>query len=148
MNSSRPYLLRGLFEWIVANELTPYVVINAEIEEVMVPVEYVEEGRIILNISPAVIQNLFIGDDALEFNAHFGGIEQEVYAPISAVTAIYAKENGRGMVFRDEDDGEDDGGGGNRGRRSGASDNKLKSSQAGVKSRARPRGKPTLTIVK
>ena len=142
MNSSRPYLLRAFFEWILDNDLTPYLVVNAQIEGVFVPKEYVEDGRIILNISPDAVKNLLIANDHLEFNARFGGVAQDIYAPMLAITAIYAKENGRGMVFKDDEDyededGGDDGGGG--GRRHHVASSKTKPIKT---------GKPTLTIVK
>lgn len=136
MNSSRPYLLRAFFEWILDNDLTPYLVVKADVEGVFVPKEYVEEGRIILNISPDAVKNLLITNDHLEFNARFGGVAQDIYAPMHAITAVYAKENGRGMVFKDDDDDDEDGGDGGGG---GHTSSKNKSSKT---------GKPTLTIVK
>lgn len=139
MNSSRPYLLRAFFEWILDNELTPYLVISADMENVVVPQAYVEEGRIILNIRPDSVRNLLIANDHLEFHARFGGVEQEVYAPMYAVQAIYAKENGRGMVFQEEED-EWDGDGGEGGPSTSASNKD--------KSKSGKPGKPTLTIVK
>lgn len=109
MTSSRPYLLRAFYDWILDNDFTPYIVIETEKhEEVSVPSEYVENGRIVLNISPSAIHNLLIANDHVEFNARFAGVPHSIYAPIRAVEAIYAKENGRGMVFKEEDDEEDD----------------------------------------
>lgn len=108
MTSSRPYLLRAFYEWIVDNSFTPYIVINADLEHVEVPPEYVENGRIVLNISPGAVRSLLVANDHIEFNARFSGVPFDVYAPIKAVTAIYAKENGRGMVFKEEDDEEDE----------------------------------------
>lgn len=141
MNSSRPYLLRAFFEWILDNDLTPYLVISADMSDVLVPRAYVEEGRIILNITPDSIRNLVMANDHLEFYAKFGGVEQQVYAPMYAIQAIYAKENGRGMVFQEEEDewGDDGGNGGSGGHLAGASKDKDKSGKP---------GKPTLTIVK
>lgn len=108
MTSSRPYLLRAFYEWIVDNNATPYVVVNADFPGAHVPLQYVENGRIVLNISPGAVRSLLIANDHVEFNARFGGAPFEVYTPIKAITAIYAKENGRGMVFKEEDDEEDD----------------------------------------
>lgn len=108
MTSSRPYLLRAFYEWIVDNNATPYVVVNADFPGAHVPLQYVENGRIVLNISPGAVRSLLIANDHVEFNARFSGAPFEVYAPIKAITAIYAKENGRGMVFKEEDDEEDD----------------------------------------
>jgi stringent starvation protein B len=107
MTSSRPYLLRALHEWILDNGLTPYILIDAYHENVQVPVQYVNEGRIVLNITPGIISELEISNEDLQFNARFSGVLQHIYAPISAVLAIYSKENGKGMVFPQEDSGDD-----------------------------------------
>lgn len=108
MTSSRPYLLRAFYEWIVDNNCTPYIVVNAEFTDTYVPQQYVENGRIVLNISPSAVRSLLIANDHVEFNARFSGAPYDVYAPIKAVTAIYAKENGRGMVFKEEDEEEEE----------------------------------------
>jgi stringent starvation protein B len=107
MKSSRPYLLRAFYEWIVDNDFTPYIVINAELPGVDVPQKYIEDGRIVLNVSPAAVRSLLLANDHIEFNARFSGVPYDLYAPMRAVTAIYAKENGRGMVFKEDDDEED-----------------------------------------
>lgn len=114
MTSSRPYLLRAIYEWIVDNSLTPYILVDATADTVQVPVEHVNNGKIILNISPTAVMGLELSDDAVSFNARFSGKPMYVYAPVKAVLAVYAKENGRGMVFTEEDDDgspEPDGGG-------------------------------------
>ena len=103
MTSSRPYLLRALYEWILDNQCTPYVVVNANREDVQIPRAYVKDGQIVLNIAPTAVVGLKLDNDALEFNARFGGVAMQVYAPISAVLGIYARENGRGMIFDAED---------------------------------------------
>jgi stringent starvation protein B len=103
MTSSRPYLLRALYEWILDNQYTPYVVVNANREDVQIPRAYVKDGQIVLNIAPTAVVGLKLDNDALEFNARFGGVAMQVYAPISAVLGIYARENGRGMIFDAED---------------------------------------------
>ena len=105
MTSSRPYLVRAVYDWIVANNLTPYVLVDAENEASVVPVEHVNNGKIVLNISPAAVRILEIGDEQLQFETRFSGKPMTVIAPIQAVLAIYAKENGRGMVFTEEGDG-------------------------------------------
>lgn len=104
MNSSRPYLLRAIHEWIVDNKLTPYLLVNAELPDVQVPVEYVNNGKIMLNIAPDAVQELDMSGDHLSFNARFSGKATYVTLPITAAQAIYAKENGRGMVFNEEND--------------------------------------------
>jgi len=102
MTPSRPYLTRALFEWILDNEFTPYVLVDATIMGVQVPKEHVKGGQIVLNVSPNAVRDLLIDNEALQFNARFGGVPQNIYVPIMAVMAIYAKENGQGMVFGHE----------------------------------------------
>lgn len=102
MTSSRPYLLRALYEWILENSCTPYILVNAYGAEVMVPQEYVKDGQIILNISPSAVHDLLMSNDAIEFNGRFAGIPTPVYVPVAAVMGIYARENGQGMVFESE----------------------------------------------
>lgn len=105
MTSNKPYLLRAFYEWILDNHLTPYVVVNAEDPGVQVPQQYVDAGKIVLNVAPSAVQGLIINNEVVQFNARFAGIPMHVYAPIHAVTAIYAKENGQGMIFPEEDGG-------------------------------------------
>ncbi|WP_264754696.1 ClpXP protease specificity-enhancing factor [Mangrovitalea sediminis] len=102
MVSSRPYLVRAFNEWILDNQVTPYVVVDAAVPGVQVPMDYVANGQIVLNISPSAVQGLLIGNEALEFSARFGGVPMHVYIPMAGVLAIYAKENGQGMVFGSE----------------------------------------------
>lgn len=102
MTPSRPYLLRALNEWILNNQCTPYVLVDAAIHSVQVPQEYVNNGQIVLNISPSAVQSLLIDDAGLSFNARFGGVPMDVYVPMVAILAIYARENGQGMVFGSE----------------------------------------------
>jgi len=102
MTSSRPYILRALYEWILDNSCTPYILVNAYEQGVLVPQEHVKDGQIILNISPTAVQGLQILDDAIDFNGRFAGIPTPVYVPMSSVMGIYARENGQGMVFESE----------------------------------------------
>jgi stringent starvation protein B len=99
MSSSKPYLLRALYDWIVDNDLTPHILVNAEIPGVQVPTEYIESGRIILNISPSAVQDLKLDNDWIHFHARFSSESFRILVPVPAVIAIYANENGRGMVF-------------------------------------------------
>lgn len=103
MTPTRPYLIRAFYDWIVDNHCTPHIVVNANGADVEVPQEYAEGGQIVLNIAVAAVHGLHLGDDAIEFQARFGGRVRRVYIPIQSVLAIYAKENGRGMVFSEED---------------------------------------------
>ena len=102
MSSSRPYLLRALNDWINDNGMTTHVVVDANARDVQVPREFVESGKIVLNISPVAVQGLILENEFLSFSARFSGKAMDIYVPISAVMAIYAKENGQGMVFTEE----------------------------------------------
>ena len=102
MNSSRPHIVRALYDWIIENDCTPYILVNAFADDVEVPQEHVKDGQIILNISPSAVQSLFIRSQAIDFDGRFAGIPKRVYVPISAVMGIYAKENGQGMIFDPE----------------------------------------------
>ena len=106
MNSTRPYLIRAFYEWIADSDCTPHIVVNAESSDVIVPDEYVEGGQIVLNIAMPAVQDLSLGNDAVSFRARFSGVAHDIYVPISNVMAIYARENGRGMVFSDDDENE------------------------------------------
>ena len=103
LTSTKPYLVRALYEWINDNKCTPYIIVNAEADDVEVPRQYVEDGRIILNVSAEAVRDLQINNEYLEFNARFNGVATQVYTPISAILAIYAQENGHGMVFNEEE---------------------------------------------
>jgi|TARA_B110000438_G_scaffold300774_1_gene353959 stringent starvation protein B len=102
MSSSRPHIVRALYEWILENECTPYLLVNAFDDNVEVPQEHVKDGQIILNIAPSAVQNLVIRNEAVDFDGRFAGIPKRVYVPITAVMGIYAKENGQGMIFETE----------------------------------------------
>lgn len=103
MNSSRPYIMRALYEWIVDNEMTPYVLVDASIDGVMVPQQFVKDNQIVLNISPDAVVELSISNESVSFNGRFGGVATDIFAPVAAVVGIYARENGQGMVFDPED---------------------------------------------
>ena len=103
MNSSRPYIMRALYEWIVDNEFTPYVLVDAAVADVMVPQQFVKDNQIVLNISPDAVVDLSITNHAVAFNGRFGGVATDIFVPISAVVGIYARENGQGMVFDPEE---------------------------------------------
>ncbi len=104
MNSSRPYLMRAIYEWIADNNMTPYLLVNAKHPHVVVPVEHVNNGKIILNVAPSAVQNLDMAGEEVSFSARFSGKPMHVSVPVPAVLAIYARENGRGMVFNDDED--------------------------------------------
>jgi len=107
MTPSRPYLIRALYEWIGDNGMTPHILADANAEGTELPRQFVEDGRIVLNIGPNAVRNLLLGNDAVEFGARFSGTPMTVRVPIGAVLAIYARESGKGMVFTEEDGGGD-----------------------------------------
>jgi stringent starvation protein B len=106
MTSNRPYLIRALYEWLVDNDLTPYLLVDAEHKDVHVPLQYVEDGRIVLNVSPTAVRGLELGNDGIAFEARFGGAAFSISLPPAAVLGVYARENGKGMLFPEEDAGE------------------------------------------
>ena len=103
MNSNRPYLLRALYDWICDNRLTPYVLVDARGAELCVPRDFVQDNRIVLNIAPAAVRELELGNDRVRFKGRFSGRSLPVHFPVAAVLAIYARENGRGMIFPEEE---------------------------------------------
>jgi len=103
MTSNRPYLIRAIHAWVVDNDCTPYLLVDAAADGVEVPDEHVEDGRIVLNISPGATDRLELGDQVIHFQARFGGRPTEVFVPITAVLAVYARENGQGMMFPPEE---------------------------------------------
>lgn len=102
MTPSRPYLLRALYNWILDNDMTPHVVVDASYKGVVVPREHVEAGQIILSVAPQSVYQMEMNNDYIAFAARFSGVSRDIYLPIMSVTAIYAEENRKGMVFADE----------------------------------------------
>jgi len=129
MTSRRPYVLRALYEWIVDNNLTPHLLVNAMHSEVEVPQDYVKDGQIVLNIAPNAAQGLLLGNDVVTFSARFQKIPTDVSVPISAIMGIYARENGQGMMFDEQSESPEPDGGGPSGS-------------------GRPQGRPSLKVVK
>lgn len=103
MTPNRPYLIRAFYDWIVDNDLTPYLLVDAMVDGVQVPSQFVKDGQIVLNIAPHAVAGLDVGLDAISFSARFGGVAYQVYIPCWAVQAIYARENGAGTMFSDEE---------------------------------------------
>jgi len=103
MTSSRPYLVRAIYQWITDNGMTPHLLVDVAVNGVQVPAEHVQNGKIILNIAPMAISGLVLGDTEITFSARFSGKSQGLYVPIEAVLAVYAKENGQGMMFSEDD---------------------------------------------
>ena len=110
ISSNRPYLIRALYEWLVDNDLTPHLLVDAGQEHVRVPSQFVRDGRIVLNIGPSAVNRLELGNKVICFNARFLGKSMDVLVPPAAVLGIYAKEDGRGMLFPEEEGDDDDSG--------------------------------------
>lgn len=104
MTSSRPYLIRALYQWVVDNGVTPYILVDALVDGVDVPPQHIQDNKIVLNIAPMAVQGLTLGDDVISFSARFSGQSVDLVVPTEAVLAIYARENGQGMMFNDEPD--------------------------------------------
>ena len=96
---TRPYMVRALYQWIEDNALTPYLMVDATADNVQIPREHVQDGRIVLNIASRATGNMSMGNDYIHFSARFGGVSQEIWVPLQAVMGIYAKENSQGMFF-------------------------------------------------
>lgn len=103
MSSNRPYLLRAIYDWITDNQLTPYVLVDATVEGVRVPPQVVKNGQVVLNLAMRAVANLELGNDYINFQARFSGVSQAIRIPLQAVLAVYAQENGQGMMFPAED---------------------------------------------
>jgi stringent starvation protein B len=99
VKSNRPYLIRALYEWILDNDCTPHIIVDAGVSGVSVPTTYVKDGQIVLNLAPKAVSGLTLGNDRISFSARFGGLPTEVLVPVVAVRGIYARENGEGLVF-------------------------------------------------
>ena len=110
MLSNRPYLLRAFHQWIVDSVHTPILVINANYPRCKVPMEYAEDGEIVFNVAPSAIRDIKISNELVEFKASFSGVIHIIAAPIKAILAIYAEENGEGIFFDAEEESDMDGG--------------------------------------
>lgn len=102
MTPSRPYLLRAFYDWLLDNELTPHLLVNAQVPHTMVPRQYVKDGQIVLNIAPRAVVGLQMDNEAVSFSARFGGAPFQVYIPMAAIVAVQARENGAGTFFPPE----------------------------------------------
>jgi stringent starvation protein B len=133
--STKPYLIRAIYEWCSDSGLTPYLAVAVD-KNCRVPMEFVKEGEIVLNIGASATPNLLIDNDWVGFSARFGGVAREISVPVSAVIGIYAKENGQGLFFgRDEE----------------VPESAQTEDQAGAPEPEKPttkRGKPSLKVVK
>ena len=99
MTPQRPYMLRAIYQWLVDNGETPYVLVDASVEGVSVPADVIKDDRVVLNISPSAVQGLELDLDIVAFSCRFSGREHDIYLPICSVCAIYSKDSGKGLEF-------------------------------------------------
>lgn len=128
MVPSRPYLIRALYDWMVDNGWTPHVLVDADAEGVDVPEGVIQDGQVVLNIGPTAVKDLVLGNDWITFEARFSGVPSAISVPSQGVLGIYARENGKGMLFGEEEDGGP--------------------TQPGAPEDPKPGGKPSLRVVK
>jgi stringent starvation protein B len=105
MTPHKPYLIRGLYQWLLDNQVTPYLLADTSSDDVLVPRGVANDGKVVLNLAPSAIQDLQMTNDYLSFSARFNGVAQDVYCPMPSILAIYAQENGEGMMFSAESEG-------------------------------------------
>ncbi|HHA18862.1 MAG TPA: ClpXP protease specificity-enhancing factor [Methylophaga sp.] len=103
MTSQKPYLIRAIYQWLQDNQLTPYLLVNTTFDGVQVPLEYINDGKIVLNIDPNAIHNFHTDNEWISFSTRFSGKQMELFIPIIAVLSIYGKENNEGMFFTDDE---------------------------------------------
>ena len=149
MTSNRPYLLRAVYDWISDNGLTPYILVDAAQPGVRVPPHTIREGRVVLNLAVRAVANLELGNERIRCLARFGGVSHAIDVPVDAVMAIYAHENGQGMMFPREEAGA---------ARSSTAENQDAPQEDGGKSEAPaapessgsppPKGPPKLRVIK
>ena len=144
MNSTQPYLIRAIYDWIVDNQQTPHLLVEVTGDQIQVPRQYVEDGLIVLNVSPNAVRDLELGNDVIRFCARFGGVSQSVSVPVEAVQAVYARENRQGISLIEL---------GTKVGRVGSSEHVddvstvAKERSRGEQSKRQHRGAPKLTIV-
>jgi len=104
MNSSKPYIIRALHEWISDNDCTPLLLVNSKHEDIQIPSGLAKDGKVVLNISYGATKNLELINEGVLFDARFSGVSQNLFVPLDSILAIYARENGQGMMFGDSGD--------------------------------------------
>ncbi len=102
MTPSKPYLIRGLYEWLLDNQATPYILADTNCDGVMIPGGIANDGKVVLNLAPSAIQNLEMTNDYISFSARFSGVAQDIYCPMDSILAIYSRESGEGMMFNND----------------------------------------------
>jgi stringent starvation protein B len=110
MTSNKPYILRALYEWIADNNMVPHIVVDATKNNLKIPMQFVKDNQIVLNISASAVNKLQMTNEFIAFDARFGGVGMQVFVPLYAVSAIYARETGEGMMFDTSGEDDDEGG--------------------------------------
>jgi stringent starvation protein B len=108
MLSNRPYLLRAFYQWIVDSGLTPILVVDATNPTCLIPMDFAEGGEIVFNVAPSAVVNFKISNQQIDFRASFSGIGYDITAPVNAILAVYAEENGEGLFLDAEEESEND----------------------------------------
>ncbi len=103
MTSQKPYLVRAIYEWLLDNQLTPYLLVNTRHPDVQVPTEYIVDNRIVLNVAPDAVRQFHADNELIRFSARFSGKSMDLFIPIHAILAIYGKENNEGMFFTEDE---------------------------------------------
>lgn len=103
LSPTRPYLSRAIYEWICDHNLTPHILVDATQPFTDVPLQFVQDGQIVLNLAPHAVHRLNMSNDAITFSARFGGVSKDIYVPFNALMGIYARENGQGLFFDPEE---------------------------------------------
>lgn len=145
MTSTKPYIVKAFYDWISDNELTPYITVDVNIYGVLVPMSFVNDGQIVLNISASAVGTINLGAKTIEFSARFGGKLEHISVPYGAISAIYARENGAGTSLELEQESEESLA---ISVESKPSLTGVESSSSSVDKESKPRKKPSLTVIK
>jgi len=141
MTSNKPYIIKAYYDWITDNDLTPYIMVDVSVDGVLVPMAFVTDGQIVLNISGGAVGVISLGTETIEFSARFGGKLEHIVVPYGAIAAIYAKETGAGtsLTIEHPNDVKDE---------SGTRLKGVDSSKQTASAPAKPKGGPTLKVIK
>lgn len=145
MTSNKPYLVKAYYEWISDNELTPYIMVDVSVYGVLVPMAFVTDGQIVLNVSGGAVGVISLGSETIEFSARFGGKLEHIVVPYGAIGAVYAKENGVGTSMPIEHSVEIEE---ITELAPKATLTSVDTSKSGSTSTARPKGSATLKVIK
>jgi stringent starvation protein B len=150
MTSNKPYIIKAFYQWISDNQLTPYIAVDVNVYGVLVPMAYVTDGQIVLNVSMSAVGSISLADDAIELSARFGGKLEQIVVPYGAIAAIYAKENGAGTSLAIEHPEPENSEDANSAKPIGLSSVKSTTERTKkVKPNAeKPKGKPSLKVIK